>query len=247
VTIPTRRLISIDDHPLAIQITDDGSRTLIDPTSGVAYHSASGAASETKHVYLRNSGISDRVTNQMSTSILEIGFGTGMAMLMTVDLAVAHRTPLQYTAIEHELLGADLLGRLELDRQLDHPELVEQFLTWRKELGRVAPIGELVWQAADDQQVTVHHQNASKWTNETEACESFDAIFFDPFAPDTDPELWQASFLRKMHRMLKPDRTLVTYCVNRAVREAMESAGFQVRRVPGPIGGKREVLVATKV
>jgi tRNA U34 5-methylaminomethyl-2-thiouridine-forming methyltransferase MnmC len=39
---------------------------------------------------------------------------------------------------------------------------------------------------------------------------------------------------------------LVSYCVNGQVRRALEQAGFKVMRLPGPPGGKREVLAAAR-
>lgn len=247
MTIPQRKQISIDSHLLSIQITDDGSRTLIDADSGVAFHSAAGAASETQHVYLLNSGIADRLADGEPSSVLEIGLGTGLAMLMTLDSAIASGTPLRYTAIESELLNVDLLGRLHLDRQLSHTDLVDQFLSWRKKLGPIVSAGVHRWQPTKQQSVTIHHGDARAWVGETKERDVYDAIFFDPFAPDTNPELWNVEFLREMYRMLKPGRRLVTYCVNRVVRDSMGNAGFAIRRVPGPPGGKREVLVATKL
>ncbi len=49
-----------------------------------------------------------------------------------------------------------------------------------------------------------------------------------------------------MHRALRTGGKLDSYCVNRRVRDDLALAGFEVDRVPGPPGGKREVLVATK-
>jgi len=45
---------------------------------------------------------------------------------------------------------------------------------------------------------------------------------------------------------LNPEGMIVTYCAKGQVRRDMQSAGFQVERVPGP-PGKREMLRATKV
>ncbi len=247
MTIPTRRLIPIDGHTLAIQITDDGSRTLIDPESGVAYHSAAGAASETQHVYLNNSGIGARIAESRSASVLEIGFGTGLAMLMTLDAAIVADASLHYSAVEFSLLPAQLLRQLKMERQVRNPPTIERFLDWRSAFGPTAPPGDLVWQVGESRRIVIHHQNACDWVAESNEVESFDAIYFDPFAPNTNPELWQASFLRAMQRMLRDDGKLVTYCVNRAIRQEMEMAGFRARRVPGPQGGKREVMIATKI
>ncbi len=241
-----RHMISIDGHSKVIQVTDDGSRTVLDSRSGVAYHSASGAVAETRHVYLVNSGIADRLAQSRSTALLEIGFGTGLAMLLTLDAALAGGAKLHYTAVEAELLDADLLGRLQMERYLRDPTLLDGFLRWRSGLSDPAPRGTLIWRPTANQRVTIEHRDATAWARAADEHTQFDAIYFDPFAPEQNAELWQTSFLHYMHRTLKPNTTLVTYCVSRAVREAMQAAGFRVQRVPGPAGGKRQVMIAWK-
>jgi tRNA U34 5-methylaminomethyl-2-thiouridine-forming methyltransferase MnmC len=45
--------------------------------------------------------------------------------------------------------------------------------------------------------------------------------------------------------MLAPNGLLTTYCSKSNVRKAMEAAGFQVEKIPGP-WGKREMVRANK-
>ena len=52
-----RPVLKIAGTNQVVQITDDNSRTLMHPETGVAFHSASGALAETRHVYLHNSGV----------------------------------------------------------------------------------------------------------------------------------------------------------------------------------------------
>lgn len=239
-----RMTIPIDGHHLAVQVTDDSSRTLIDPESAVAFHSASGASAETRHVYLRNSGLLDRMENRSATSVLEVGLGTGMGLLLTLDAALASETPLSYEAIENDWVDADILQQLDLDKQLVHSSLASRFIQWRESLGSPLTDGQYRWRADEHRSVTVHLCDALKWSpSEPRA---FDVIYFDPFAPDVNAELWQPEFLAQMHDSLRSRGRLVTYCVNRKVRDAFTSVGFDVQRVRGPKGGKREVLVATK-
>lgn len=245
-----RRTISVAGHDRLIQVTDDGSRTLIHPDTGVAYHSASGAVAETEHVYLTNSGVAERFERWQSgdqpVAILEIGLGTGLAMLMTLAAANRCDCHLRYTAVECDLPDRELLHQLQLERHVGDVGLVDSYLDWYRSLGNSIPIGPLAWNPGVGRQVSIGHMDAVTWGNQVGDSDLFDAIYFDPFAPDTNPELWQPTFLKRMFELLKPTCRLVTYCVSRQVREAMESVGFQVQRVPGPNGGKREVMIATK-
>ncbi|MFN9549968.1 MAG: MnmC family methyltransferase, partial [Pirellulaceae bacterium] len=59
-------------------------------------------------------------------------------------------------------------------------------------------------------------------------------------------ELWEERFLRNLVDQIAEDGVLVTYCVNRKIRDCMGQVGLRVERLPGPPGGKREVLRATR-
>lgn len=39
---------------------------------------------------------------------------------------------------------------------------------------------------------------------------------------------------------------LTTYCAKGVIRRRLQSAGFEVERLPGPVNGKREILRAIK-
>ena len=99
--IPDRKRLPIQFPDLEIQITDDGSRTLVRLSDGVAYHSGCGAWNETRHVYLGNSGVPEKFLRKEPCCVLEIGLGTGMAMLATLDEAISAECKLEYVAIEN--------------------------------------------------------------------------------------------------------------------------------------------------
>ena len=76
---------------------------------------------------------------------------------------------------------------------------------------------------------------------------SFDAVYFDPFSPESNPELWTAEVFEVAASGLRPGGLLTSYCVKSSVRKALQQCGLQVRKMAGPVGGKREVLVAQRV
>lgn len=79
-----------------------------------------------------------------------------------------------------------------------------------------------------------------------ELCSQVDAVYFDAFSPETNPQLWSSQVLREMYQMLVSGGSLTSYCVKSSVRRTMEEVGFSVSRLPGPVGGKREVLLSRK-
>ena len=242
--VPKRPLIKIPGSSYAVQITDDNSRTLIDLVSEVAFHSGSGALAETRHVYLKNSGVSERLACGQPTSVLEIGLGTGLGMLLTVDEALGGSAPLEYEAVELDWLPVGVLEHLRLPMGLSRPSIVESYFAWRSDRGDMPKHGRHDWHVNETTHVRVHH-------NDARACDfgkhaGFDAIYFDPFAPQVDRELWTEGFLSQMRSVLRVGGHLVTYCVNRQVKDSLAACGFSVSCLPGPLGGKREVMRATR-
>jgi tRNA U34 5-methylaminomethyl-2-thiouridine-forming methyltransferase MnmC len=75
--------------------------------------------------------------------------------------------------------------------------------------------------------------------------QTFDAVYFTPFAPASNAELWQTEMLSRLSLVLKDDGRLVTYCVSRHVHETISAVGL-CETSAGLASGKREVLIATK-
>ncbi|KAA3157540.1 SAM-dependent methyltransferase, partial [Akkermansia sp. BIOML-A63] len=74
----------------------------------------------------------------------------------------------------------------------------------------------------------------------------YDIVYFDAFAPDKQPEMWEQSLFDTLYKVLNDGGILTTYCAKGVVRRMLQTAGFTVERLPGPPGGKREILRATK-
>jgi tRNA U34 5-methylaminomethyl-2-thiouridine-forming methyltransferase MnmC len=199
---------------------------------------------ETSHVYLNNSGVAERIMQGRSAAVLEVGLGTGMGLLITVDAAVQAGSELCYVALERDWLPADVLRQLELESWIFNRDLAESFLEFRERLPPRVDEGTYRWSAGDQQTVTIHVCDAI--TYRFDDSQKFDAVYFDPFAPQSNAQLWQADLFSRLSRVMQVDGRLVTYCVSRQVREAMTTAGLDVERVPGPVGGKREVLIASR-
>ncbi|MEM9588506.1 MAG: tRNA (5-methylaminomethyl-2-thiouridine)(34)-methyltransferase MnmD [Planctomycetota bacterium] len=254
--IPERQTFASSTTDLRIQVTDDDSRTFQLTDGRDAYHSGCGALTETRSVYLSNSGVADRLSRGQETGVLELGLGTGMAMLVTLEQALISGTPLTYVALESRWLTADLLREVRPETWLAHrPDLAAAYLQWRASLPdpikdgcyrwSVAPTEATFGLSASEQLVEVHVGDACDWKIAPKQ-PRFDAIFFDAFAPATSPELWTPAVFERMFEATKPGGNLTTYCVNRAVRDIIGSVGFEVQCVPGPKNGKREVLIANK-
>ena len=76
---------------------------------------------------------------------------------------------------------------------------------------------------------------------------SFDVIYFDAFAPEKQPEMWSQELFNRLYVLLNEGGILTTYCAKGVIRRMLQAAGFIVERLPGPPGGKREILRARKL
>lgn len=251
--IPDRPTFATADARWQCRITDDGSTTLVQTSSDDSMHSGCGALAETRHVYLVGSGVESLLTSGQATRVLELGFGTGLGWLVTAQSAFTHRTPLYYLALESDLPPAAVIRQLDWHRFIDNRELVDATIQWFADAESAIAshtkvpnliVGDAVLEVAIGDAVQwccgpIHHRYK-------DSAQQFDAIYFDPFSPESSPRLWQADIFATMHDVTKPTGRLASYCVNRQVRDAMKAAGWDVGKIAGPPGGKREVLVATR-
>jgi len=248
-------------------LTDDGSRTLVSDAVGETYHSGCGAAAESLFVYLLNSGVADRLAAQQPSRVLEVGFGTGTAFLLTAALAEQCQTRLHYTACDKWLLPTELYQGLDVAACVEGAAASEFFTASSATItASQVQAMQAAWLAARSQldgnepagPRSRHRLQLTEWVmldliiGEVQAFsrrgeEPYHAVYFDPFSPESTPELWTPAIFQTMFDCLQPNGTLTSYCVKGAIRRTLQSVGFQVSKCPGPPGGKREVLVARRV
>lgn len=222
--------------------TLDGSLTLESPSYGETYRSRRGALTEARHVFLEASGVLELIGSGRRARVLEVGFGTGLNFLVTAAAAAESGAALEYVAFERDPLDAETLAELR------YPELLAPFegpyllVEWWRSLGTPAPEGTHEWRHG---QTTLNLKvGEAARLIAAEAAGTFGAVFLDPFSPRSNPDAWAEELLAGLAAVLAPGGRLVTYSVSGEVRRRLERAGLNVRKVPGPPGGKRESLVA---
>lgn len=258
---PNRPLIPTADSRYQILVTDDGSYSLMDTVLEESYHSGSGAAAESYVVYLQNSRIAARLRQATvsSTRVFEYGFGTGMNFIITASVAASERKPLLFTSWEYRLLPRAVLEQLQIPTAIIAAEtlgllhncsahahaITDAFLHFRERIGDTPAIGLHRFAYTDEIILELNIGDATAISSST-LQETYHSVYFDAFSPKTNPDLWTEPVLRTAFELLENNGTLVTYCVNSVVRKLVAQCGFKVTKEPGPIGGKREVLVAIK-
>lgn len=255
--IPMRHTEPTEIPGIAFLQTDDGSWSLRDEGLKETYHSGCGAASETWHVYVLNSGVLPRLHGGRHVRLLEVGFGTGMGWLMSATAAGILGGTLDYLGLERRILPRSIYQRCteipwthlkQLPDSASRFTEVSEFLRhqWLDQDSADMDCcpGAIVELNIDPSigRSGLLIGDAIQWQP---GPERWDVIYLDAFSPASNPELWEEMFLKKLVDHLAEDGVLVTYCVNRQIRDCMQRLGLQVERLPGPPGGKREVLRAT--
>ena len=213
--------------------TEDGSDTITIPEMNVCYHSKHGAIQESMHVfieagfrYLMNQSIIQPI------NIFEMGFGTGLNAFLTAIEAVNQRTKVYYAGLELYPLTEDEMRILNYTETLKHAELFRL-------------INESSWNVDIELNDFFTLRKINENFNHYSTNQVFNIIYYDAFAPAAQPELWTEEVFKKLYSMLSPSGIFVTYCSKGVVRRAMQVAGFQVEKIPGP-PGKREMVRAKK-
>ncbi len=221
-----------------IILTEDSSHTIAIPERDITYHSKHGAVQESMHVFIR-SGLDYFIRHKpnvqyKSIQIFEMGFGTGLNALLSLQYAIEHNQKIIYQTAE--LLPLSTGEVLQLNyTDFAAAGLKESFYTMHT----------CEW----DKPILIHlyfsFQKMKTALEKFETPKQFHVIYFDAFDPNTQPELWTESIFKKIFDMLYINGLLVTYCSKGIVQRAMKAAGFKIEKLKGP-PGKREIVRAVK-
>jgi tRNA U34 5-methylaminomethyl-2-thiouridine-forming methyltransferase MnmC len=214
-------------------LTEDGSHSLYVPELDEQYHSIHGAIQESEHVFIQ-SGLA--LCQKDEINIVELGFGTGLNALLALIYAEKNNRKITYISSEKYPLSAFEYELLNYANRID-PLYNEAFMhlhncRWNEEV----LIGEqfsLVKIIGDFREI------------ELGPLPLFDLVFFDAFAPNKQPDLWNEEVYSKIYDHCNPGAIFVTYCAKGIVRRGLQQVGFAVERIPGP-PGKKEMLRAIK-
>ena len=231
-----------------IELTADGSATLFVPELNEHYHSVKGARTESQHIFI-DMGLN--ASEAVEPHILEIGFGTGFNALLTLETAERSLRKVHYTGIELYPLSWDIVEPLGYSNNplfktlhmipWGEDAIITPHFTLRKVQADVnnvfmCPCGNL---SAENTVIPDSNRGIGTATH-------WDIIYFDAFAPEKQPEMWSQELFNRLYVIMNPKGILTTYCAKGIVRRMLQAAGFTVERLPGPPGGKREILRARK-
>ena len=198
------------------------SRQFDDP-----YYSLENGVAETQHVFLAGNDLPDRFCDGFH--IAELGFGTGLNFLVTLaawrKAGVAGR--LRFTSFEAFPMAMD-----DLRKALSHFEGLptEVFAAHDGKLAAQIEGEDFDLQVVEGDA----RETLAQWGG------GADAWFLDGFSPAKNPELWGDDLMMQVGKHTNTGGTFATYTAAGFVRRALDSAGFELERVPG-FGRKRHM------
>ncbi|AMR28054.1 hypothetical protein A0257_13780 [Hymenobacter psoromatis] len=225
---------------IEVRTTADGSPTLYVPALDEHYHSTHGARQESRHVFIE-AGLRPLLAAGLGQAtegplhLLEVGLGTGLNALLTLEAAQVADALIFYDGYETYPLPPDALASLRSQWQ-SQLELSSAFAALHS-----APWNEVF--ALDEQLILTKIQQTIQ-TADLPASH-YDLIYFDAFAPEKQPELWTEAIFAKLYAAAAPGAVLVSYCAQGQFRRNLRAAGWLTEKLPGP-PGKREMTRARK-
>ncbi len=204
--------------------TKDGSFTAFSEVANEHYHTVSGAIEEAFEKHVNALGIE----NEMH--ILDFCFGLGYNSIA----ACKYHSNLQITALENDIKIIEAMKDIKI------PGILSVEFDFFRNLSENMDDTD-----SNNNRIQILLGDALQTIDELPDRE-FDRVFFDPFSPKKQPEMWSEEIFYKIYNKMKVDGKLSTYSCAVQVRKNMISAGFKV--IDGPVVGRRSpATIAIKI
>lgn len=222
---------------LTILPTLDGSLTFYNQTIHQSYHSVNGALQEARHVFLEN-GLFQflQAFPREEISILEVGFGAGLNFMVTADYCESQNITLNYTGLEPYPVDRSLIIESHYNKWINHQKLWNNFISCYKDTLRLVEMRLSSLIKLRFEKILLEAFKSEK---------KYDLIYYDAFAPATQPELWDRDSILHALSMLADNGMFISYSITGNLKRILRSEGFTVEKPKGA-AGKREMVRAYK-
>ena len=228
----------MNDTEFEVVATRSGAQAMRSRRYGEVMHPGTGPRVEAEELYITGSQLARRLARGGSAPVVlfDVGLGAGSnaaAAWRLSETRAGGGCPLNIVSFDRSLGGLELALRAEHAPEFgldDSAGAAARDLlaagtargrstTWRMVLGDLP--GTLA----------------------AETAAQADVVFWDPFSPRANPELWTVNAFAALHRVCRPGATVHTYSAATATRAAMMLAGFAVGVGPAT-GTKQHTTVA---
>lgn len=222
-----------------IETTGDGSHTLYSQQFEQHYHNPNGAVAESKHNFFEVNGLYEALAERDAITILEVGFGTGLNLLLLADYLQQHAlgTTVTYHSIEAYPVDAKTAAGFNFGQHLQTPPLADLL----PDIFRALTPGDNTFDVGAGIEAHIFYGLFDDF--EAENLQA-DFIFHDAFSPGVNPALWTAATFARLLEWSAPDALLTTYSAASRAKGAMAAAGWHLATTRGALG-KREMTVAS--
>lgn len=219
-----------------IRTTQDGSKTLYIKDLNENYHSHHGALQEANHVFIKN-GLN--LVNYYEINILELGFGTGLNALVTINdfLKNDKNHVINYFTVEKYPVNIEEVSELDYGSSFEHPEIKDFYeklhqCPWNEKTEILSGFFFTKFQCDffDIENLTLPKINL---------------VYYDCFGARVQPDLWEDKIFKIVSDTMEIEGLITTYSSKGSVRRILKELNFEVEKKPGP-PGKREMMIATK-
>ncbi len=205
------------------------------------YFSVQDGLAESRHVFLDGNNLPYAWQGKEKITICETGFGTGLNFLAVLQLLEADpesRRPeyLHYISFEKYPLEKSFIR----DHLSQWEELKDQLDTLLAKYPPDSLVGTHNIAISDSVSLTLVFGDVNQEMEKLN--DKIDFWFLDGFKPSTNPDMWTETVFQNMARLSREGASFATFTAAGFVRRGLESAGFEVRKVPG-FGRKREMCV----
>ena len=229
-----------DSGTAKIVVTRDGSHTVYSSRFDQHYHNPNGAIAESRYVFFEKTNLIDALSERDHITILEIGFGTGLSLLLLMDYYLSQNSTadIDFYTVEGFPLDAESAKKFNYREQLDHPELADHL----EDIFRNLSDGMNKFALTDH--ISLH---LFKGMFRDFASQNFQIaanfVFHDAFSPDANPDLWTGEVFKQIRDFCADDAIFSTYSAASIAQGALSWAGWHVAKTEGALG-KREMIVA---
>lgn len=224
-----------------IVTTTGGATAIRDAATGEVMHPVVGPLIEAQALYVEPSQIASRFarTEASTFRVLDVGLGAGSNAMAAID-AVAKQLSRSTMRLEIVSFDRTLEAMALASRHADRFAM--------SSLTRALANDVLTDGVAERDGVTWSFVSGElPSTLEVVGSNTADIVFWDPFSPKANPELWSVAAFAAARRTCRAGATLHTYSGATAVRSALALAGFAVGEGPATHAARTSTIAAVDV
>ncbi|RUM61485.1 MAG: hypothetical protein DSY66_01985 [Persephonella sp.] len=226
--------------------TADGTETLFNKEFKEAYHSIkAGAYVESLHKFINPCRIKELAVKNDYIKILDVGFGLGYNVAVAIKEAVKvnPNVKLAIVSIEKDKNIFEKIKKINISEDLKSIyELMFKGKFYKEKIGNET--FDIYKVSSENFDLKIIFGEGRKIIKNLPDNLQFDAVFYDPFSPKVNTEMWTLDLFKEVKRLISKEGILATYSASLAVRKGLLEAGFKIGLVE-PVGRKSYSTVAS--